>query len=307
MAAIPQVEARRPGPLAGLAGALSDLFRHSSGFRVGAIMLAVVLFLAVLSFFSPFSAQGRQVVPSDLAPTVTHPFGTTSLGQDVFWLTTFAIRNSLIVAVVAVIIGRSIGVLLGSVAGYLGGTVDRLLSGLADSWIVIPRLPLLILIAAILKGALPLAALGVMLGLLDWAFPSKRYRAQIMSLREETFTQTAVFSGRGTLSVIVGEHLPFLLPFVLADAISGFLWAIGMEITLSVLGLTQLAVPTIGTTIYWANYYDALLAGRLWWLAPPIIAAIVLVVAFYQLSTSLSQYLDPRTRVNSVRPQASAR
>ncbi len=307
MAAIQEVEARRPRALAGFGSALSELFRFSSGFRTGAIMLGVVLVLAVLSFFSPYAAQGRQLVPSDLPPTFTHPFGTTSLGQDVFWLTTFAVRNSLIVGVVAVVIGRSIGLLLGTVAGYLGGMPDRLLSGLADSWIVIPRLPLLILIAAILKGALPLVALGVMLGLLDWAFPSKRYRSQIMSLREETFTQTAVFSGRSTLSVILGEHVPFLLPFVLADAISGFLYAIGMEITLSVLGLTQLAVPTIGTTIYWANYYDALLAGRLWWLAPPIIAAIVLVVAFYQLSTSLSQYLDPRTRVNSVRAQGSAR
>ena len=91
------------------------------------------------------------------------------------------------------------------------------------------------------------------------------------------------------------------MPFILADAITGFLYAIGMEITLSILGLTDLAVPTLGTTIYWANYYQALLSGRLWWLIAPVAASILMVVGFYQLSTSLSRYLDPRTRLRAVR------
>ena len=72
----------------------------------------------------------------------------------------------------------------------------------------------------------------MLLGLLDWAWPSKRYRSQILTLREEEFTQTAIFSGMGTLKIILREHLPFLIPFALADMVSGFLFAIGMEITI---------------------------------------------------------------------------
>ena len=79
--------------------------------------------------------------------------------------------------------------------------------------------------------------------------------------------------------------------------VSGFLWAVGMEITLSILGLSDLTTPTIGTMIYWGNYYQALLSQRLWVLAAPIIASILIVVAFYLISTSLSDYLDPRTRL----------
>ena len=139
--------------------------------------------------------------------------------------------------------------------------------------------------------------LVLLLGLLDWAWPSKRYRSQILSLREQEFTYTAVFSGMNTLKIILKEHFPFFIPFLLADMVSGFLWAVGMEITLSILGLSDLTTPTIGTMIYWGNYYQALLSQRLWVLAAPIIASILIVVAFYLISTSLSDYLDPRTRL----------
>jgi peptide/nickel transport system permease protein len=110
----------------------------------------------------------------------------------------------------------------------------------------------------------------------------------------------------GTLKIIIREHLPFLLPFLLADAVSGFLFAIGFEVTLSVLGLSDLGTPTIGTMIYWAGYYQALLAKRFWWLAAPIITSVLLVVALYLISTSLGTYLDPRTRLKNLTARAAA-
>jgi peptide/nickel transport system permease protein len=277
-----------------------DLFRFSPAFRIGITLLLLLLILAVLSIRAPYGPDDRRVVPVDRAPSLQYLFGTTSLGQDVFWLTTYAIRNSLFVASLAVLIGRSIGVLLGGLSGYVGGTVDRMLSGVTDSFIVMPRLPLLILISFMVRGALNIVFLGVLLGLLDWAIPAKRYRSQVLTLREEQFTQTASFAGMGTLKIILREHLPFLIPFLLADAVSGFLFAIGLEVTLSVLGLSDLSTPTIGTMIYWAGYYQALLARRFWWLAAPIVTSVLLVVGLYLLSTSLGTYLDPRTRLKNL-------
>lgn len=277
-----------------------DLFRFSAAFRTGALLLLFLLALAALSIHAPYAADARRVVPQDRPPSLQFPLGTTTLGQDVFWLTTFAIRNSLFVATLAVIIGRSIGVVLGSFSGYVGGTVDRVLSAITDSFIVIPRLPLLILISFMVRGSLNLVALALLLGLLDWAIPSKRYRAQVLSLREEEFTRTATFAGMNTLEVILKEHLPFLIPFLMADAVSGFLFAIGMEITLSILGLSDLSMPTIGTMIYWANYYQVLLTKHLWWIAAPIVCSVLLVVSLYLLSTSLGTYLDPRTRLRNL-------
>jgi peptide/nickel transport system permease protein len=277
--------------------AVRDLFRFSGYFRIGAILLALVFILLILSFYAPYPPDANRVVPRNHAPSQEYVMGTNSNGQDVFWMLTYAVRNSLIVGTLAVVIGRGIGVLLGAVSGYIGGTVDRVVSSVVDSFIVIPRLPLLILVATILRGQMTIVSLGILFGLLDWAYPSKRYRAQILSLREREFTHTAVFAGMGTLKIVVQEHLPFLIPYLLADMVSGFLFATGMEITLSVLGLTDLASPSIGTMIYWGRYYNALLAERLWMFTAPVGASLVIVVGFYLVSLGLSNYLDPRTRL----------
>ncbi len=276
---------------------LRDLFRFSPSFRIGSSILLLVAILVILSFFSPYAPDDRRAVPTNRPPSLEYPLGTTSTGQDVFWMLTYGVRNTLIVAGVAVLIGRSIGVLLGMISGYLGGPVDRTLSSVVDSFIVIPRLPLVILIASIMRGRMTLLALGVLLGLLDWAYPSKRYRAQILSLREREFTHTGVFAGMNTFKIVTQEHLPFLIPFLLADVVSGFLFAIGFEVTLAVLGLSDLNSQSIGTMIYWGNYYQALLTNRVWVIAAPIAASILVVIGFYLVSVSLSTFLDPRSRL----------
>ena len=276
---------------------IRDLFRYSPSFRIGAVLLTLVFLMVALSFFSPYEPDDRRAVPRNEPPSTEYWFGTTSTGQDVFWMLTFAIRNTLIVAGIAVVIGRGIGVMLGMTSGYLGGRFDRILSSFVDSFIVIPRLPLVILIAAMMRGQLSMVGLGVLLGLLDWAYPSKRYRAQVLSLREREFTYTGVYSGMNTLKIVTQEHLPFLIPFLLADVVSGFLFAIGFEVTLSVLGLSDLDTQTVGTMIYWGNYYQALLTGRTWVLVAPVVATIIIVTGFYLVSIGLSTYLDPRTRL----------
>lgn len=287
--------------------ALRDLFRYSPSFRIGALILAVMVALVVLSFFSPYEPDDRRAVDRNEPPSAEFPLGTTSTGQDVFWMLTFAIRNTLLIAGVAVVIGRGIGVLLGMISGYMGGTVDRVLSAIVDSVIVIPRLPLLILIASILRGQLGLLGLGVMIGLLDWAYPSKRYRAQILTLREREFTHTAVFAGMNPFKIVIQEHLPYLIPFLLADVVSGFLFAIGLEVTLSVFGLTDVDTQTIGTQIYWGNYYQALLTNKVWVLAAPIGASILAVIGFYLVSIGLGAYLDPRTRLTRLQVKTLAK
>jgi len=276
---------------------IRDLFRFSPSFRIGATILFFILVLVALSFFSPFAPDRRRAVPRNKEPSAEYIFGTTSTGQDVFWMLTFAVRNSLIIATVAVAIGRSIGVLLGMTSGYLGGLFDRVSSSIVDTFIVIPRLPLVILIASILRGHMTIIGLAVLLGLLDWARPSKRYRAQILSLREREFTHTGIFAGMNTFKIVTREHLPFLIPFLMADAVSGFLFAIGFEVTLSVLGLGDINSQTIGTQIYWGNYYQSLLTRRTWVLIAPVAASILVVIGFYLVSISLSTYLDPRTRL----------
>ena len=285
---------------------IRDLFKFSPSFRFGSLIMLLVACMVILSFMSPYDEEKlRRKVKRNQAPSADFVFGTTSQGEDVFWMMTFAVRNTLIISATAVIIGRGIGVTLGLISGYLGGDFDRVMQSIVESIIVIPRLPLLILIGVMLRGSLTIYSLGLLIGLLDWAFPSKRYRAQVLSLRERDFTHTAVFSGMNTFKIVIREHLPFIIPFMLADVLSGFLFSIGIEVTLSYLGIANLDSPTIGTTIYWGNYYQSIWVGRTWVLIAPIVATVLLVLGFYLMSVGLGEYLDPRKRLVRLTAQTS--
>ena len=90
--------------------ATRDLLRFSPSFRIGAIILVIVAIMLALSFVSPFKPDVNRVVPRNKPPSTEFLLGTNANGQDVFWMLTYAIRNTLIVAGMAVIIGRSIGI-----------------------------------------------------------------------------------------------------------------------------------------------------------------------------------------------------
>src|SRR5215472_1154250 len=103
---------------------LKDLFKDYR-FTFSFIVLVIILILALLSIFSPFDPTLWGVVPKNLRPSAAHILGTDSNGQDVFWQATFAVRNSLIISLIAAMVSRVIAILVGMVAGYKGGAVDR--------------------------------------------------------------------------------------------------------------------------------------------------------------------------------------
>ncbi|MEZ4835433.1 MAG: ABC transporter permease subunit [Caldilineaceae bacterium] len=152
----------------------------------------------------------------------------------------------------------------------------------------------------LLRGKVSLLSLGIVLGLFGWPWDARLIRAQVLSLKERSFTRTAVYSGSNPVMITLREHLPFVLPIVFATTINNMLWAIGMEVTLSVLGLSDVSIPTIGTAIYWANQHQALVAGIWWWLAAPILVAVMLFLGLYLLFSSINEFIDLRTRLRRI-------
>lgn len=277
-----------------------DLLRHDSRFRIAFAFLSAVFILTVLSFVSPYDPGKTFKVAADMPPSLMHPFGTSSRGQDIFWWMTFAVRNSLFLGIMTAAISRVIAIFVGMTAGYSGGYLDRALMSINDSFVVMPILPVLILLSFLIKGKMSLMMLALIMGLFGWPWDARLIRAQVLSLKERAFTRTALYSGAGAVSITLHEHLPFVLPVVFATTINNLLWSIGMEVTLSVLGLSDVTLPTIGTTIYWANQHQALVAGVWWWLAAPILVAIVLFLGLYLLFSSVNEYIDPRTRLRRI-------
>lgn len=276
-----------------------DLLRDYR-FAVAFWVLCLLLAFAALSLFSPYDPTRWGQVPRDLRPSAEYWLGTDSNGQDVFWNATFAVRNSLIIAVIAGVVSRIIAVIVGMVAGYRGGMWDRALMFLSDSLLVIPLFLIIVMMAMLIRASLNLATLGLLLAFFGWAWDARLIRSQILSLRERDFTQTATLSGTGTLKLVLNEYMPYTTPLIFSTLINNMAWAIGLEITLAILGLLDMSIPTLGTMLYWAINYQAILLGRWWWVMTPITLSVMLFIALYWLSVSISEYLDPRTRVQRV-------
>jgi peptide/nickel transport system permease protein len=253
--------------------------------------------MIVLSFISPDDPNKTFVVAMDTPPSAEHIFGTSSRGQDIFWWMTFAVRNSFVLGVITAVISRVIAVLVGLTAGYQGGWLDKALMSINDSFVVMPLLPILILLGFLLRDQMNLFYLAIILGLFGWPFDARLIRSQVLSLKERSFSRTAVYSGSSSFWITINEHLPFVLPIVFATTINNMLWSIGMEVTLAVLGLSDLTNPSLGTALYWANQHGALVAGVWWWIAAPTLVAIILFLGLYLLFASINEYIDPRTRL----------
>jgi peptide/nickel transport system permease protein len=276
-----------------------DLFRDFR-FVVSFIVLLVILILAVLSIFSPYDPTLWNVVPRDMRPSAEYWLGTDSNGQDIFWQATFAIRNSLIISLIAGLVSRVIAILVGMIAGYKGGATDRILMFIGDSLLVIPLFLIFVLLAMMVREHMNLVILGLMLSIFGWAWDARLIRSMILSLREREFTKTAILSGTGTVKLVWNEYMPFTMPLIFSTLINNIGFAIGLEITLAIIGLVDLMTPTLGTMLNWALFYQSILLGRWWWVLTPMVLSLLLFIALYWLSVSISEYLDPRTRIQRV-------
>jgi len=274
-----------------------DLLRFDIRFRIAFVILSLISLLMLTSLFSPFDMTRTFQVGFDLRPSLRHPFGTNSRGQDLFFWMAFAVRNSLYIGLVTALVSRVIAVLVGLTAGYRGGFIDKILMSVNDSFVVMPILPILILLSSLVRGYMNITFLAILLGLFGWPWDARLIRSQVLSLKERAFTRTAVYSGTSSFRITMTEHFPFVLPVVFATTINNMIWSIGMEVTLGVLGLGTITTPTLGSTIFWANAHQALIFGVWWWLAAPIVISILLFLGLYLLTSSINEYIDPRTRL----------
>src|SRR5512145_49197 len=187
---------------------LKDLFRDYR-FSFSFIVLLIILIMAFLSIFSPYDPTLWNVVPKDMKPSAEYILGTDANGQDVFWQATFAVRNSLIISLIAGLVSRVIAILVGMVAGYKGGTTDRVLMFVGDALLVIPLFLIMVMLAMMVRKFMNLVVLGLLLSFFGWAWDARLIRSVILSLREREFTKTAILSGTGTVKLVLNEHMPF--------------------------------------------------------------------------------------------------
>jgi peptide/nickel transport system permease protein len=271
---------------------MKNRFRYWN-FRLwfGLILLSLLL---VAGFIFPFFMKGRAMewntYIKDLKPSAEHIMGTTSLGQDTFHLLTESIRNSFLIGFIVASLSSVIGILIGLLAGFTGGVLDRVITLVIDSFIVVPALPVLILISALLSASLNIYGLALVLVLFNWPWPARQARAMALSIRERDFIFTAVFSGQHLIETLVKEVFPFIADWALANFINAVLVGIAMESGLAVIGLSSNSKATLGTMIYWANQKQAMLMGRWWWIGSPVVTTVLVFVSLFLTMTGYQMY-----------------
>lgn len=276
---------------------LRDLVRYNIEFTIGTILVGIVVIFAALSFFSPVDPSLIYMTIPDQPPSPQFWFGTNSRGQDMFWQLSAAMRNSLTFGIIVAVLSRIISITVGLLSGYLGGWVDRVLMFINDIFVAVPIFPILVLFYFVLRNNLDSFTLALIMACFGWPFDARLIRSVAVGLKHREFTRHAVFAGMSTPKILLEEHLPYVVPIVFSTFMNNMLWAIGLEVTLAVLGFTNINNPTIGTVLYWANSHSAMVVGVWWWIVIPVILIVMTFLGLFLLAVSMNEYIDPRSRL----------
>ncbi|WP_290686479.1 MULTISPECIES: ABC transporter permease [unclassified Haematobacter] len=271
-------------------------FRQSKLSVIGALLVAAVVFLTLFGpWLAPYPehvAGGVDTAARFLPPSLTHPFGTNELGQDVLSLVMAGTTVSVLAAFSVVLIGTIIGTLIGAVAGFAGGWIDEALMRFTDLVLTIPSLILAMAIAAALgPGFLNMV---IAISLSWWPGYARLVRGEVLATREENYVTAARALGARPSRVLFRHVLPNVVSPVIVKMSLDMGFAI---LTVAGLGFIGIGVrpptPEWGTLLSVSRSY----MPDYWWTAmAPGVAMFVAVFGFNLLGDGLRDVLDPKGR-----------
>lgn len=266
--------------------------------RIGLTIIAVfAVGSLVLPLFTSVDPASQGTYLKNLPLSGKHLLGTNSLGQDIFWYLVFSIRNSLLLGVGVSLGITAISTFVGLSAGYIGGWYEQIVVIFIDTFITIPVLPILIVLGALVRGNTSFVIVGLILITFGWAWNARTIRSMALSLREREFVNMARFSGASTFDIILREIFPYVYAYMIVGFINTILFAVNTEAALAVIGLSKVQVPTLGSIIFWALNYNALLTGQISWLIAPIVSTVILFLGLFLTSTGYNAAFAERRGV----------
>lgn len=188
-----------------------------------------------------------------------------------------------------------IAVIVGVSAAYLGGFADGMLSLVTDVLLVVPIFPLIIVIAAYLRGA-GLLDIIIVLGALGWSYNARQLRVQVLSLRNRDFLKAARVRGEHSLYIIVAEIMPTMTSLIVATFLGSAVFAVLTAAGLQFVGLGNPDAMSWGTMLYWAQNNEALGAGMPLWAIMPGVCVALLGAAFAFLNYAFDEISNPALR-----------
>ena len=291
---------------------LRDFTRHfasRSDGRLGFVILAIFAVLAIAPqlFVGALQTATTATGHSLEAPSATHLFGTDELGRDLLNLTIHGSRISMTIGLLATTITIFVGALIGIVAGYLGGTTDNVLMRVTDFFLVLPTFVLAIILAPVILDVIgtgaeffgiraTLLVIVVVIGVTSWATTARIIRAQTLSIRERMFVDRARVIGAGSGHIMWRHIFPNVVNLIVAQAVITFALAVFTETTLAFIGLGDPFAPSWGQILNAAQSAGAPGLEAWWYIAPPAVCVVLVVLSFTLVGNALDDILNPKTR-----------
>ena len=280
---------------------MRQLLGLSFKLRLGIALTLFIILLAAIEpllrpmFIGDANPKSYGTLPPMLDPSWEHPLGTSAYGQDMFILLLYGLRDSLMIGGLAGMMAVSIGIVVGFTAGYKGGLFDTILRSVTDMVLVIPTLPLLIILVAMVR-VVDFIVLAVMLAIFGWAHAARVIRAQVLSMRERPYIELAQLNDEGDAEIIATELVPNLLPYLGLVLAGGIIGAILAETALELIGFGTGTVWTLGYLIYQALAAGMVSMGRYEAVAAPAGMLILLFLALNLINMGLEEVYNPRLR-----------
>ncbi|MFN8666032.1 MAG: ABC transporter permease [Gemmatimonadaceae bacterium] len=253
----------------------------------GALVVLVLLALAaiVAPLVASSASEAMDLTARRAAPSVGHWFGTDELGRDVLARVLSGARVSLAIGFLSALLAVALGSAIGTIGGFVGGWVDAALMRLTDAMLAIPRLPFLMIVAAILQPSIPL--LIVLVGAAGWMETARVVRAEVLSLAQRGFVEAAQATGVPAARVLSGHIIPNVLGTVAVSATLAVGRGILMESALSFFGVgVQPPAASWGNMLYQAQ---TTLTSEPWLAIFPGMAIFVTVLCVNVVGEQLAQ------------------
>ena len=244
-------------------------------------------------YIHPADLDVTQATGGQLAPPSRHyPLGTDQAGRSVLVLLIWGARASLAIGVAATVLAVVLGSAVGLLAGHYQRWLGRGLMHVTDWFIALPSLPLAISLAAVLgQGA---TSITIAIAVTSWTATARLVRAQTLAVEARPFIERARALGAGNAQIMVRHVLPNVAPLILVSSTLTVAGAILAEATLTFLGLGNPTEVSWGTMINQAYTGSAVSRGAWWYLLPPGIAIVVVVLGFTMTGRAVEQILNPR-------------
>ena len=239
----------------------------------GVGIMAGIVFMSLAAPLLGFEDPNRQDLAQVLKPpSLDHPFGTDSVGRDIFTRVLYGGRIDLLFGVVTTYVPLVLGVALGAIAGYRGGWLDTVVNRLVDTVIAFPFIVLVLAIVAIFGPGLTGAYIGVFV--VGWALYARLTRGEMLVMREREFILAAQTLGYPTWRIVFVHALPNVLRPSIVFSMADIVLNILLLSALSYLGL-GVSPPTPEWGALVAEGQSVLLTS--WWVATLPGLVIVLV------------------------------